>query len=309
MFLEQARRLSLSRVPLDDFREGSSLYRQAVADLAFARMCFGAHPVVRELEQLVGQAHSLLYQAGASKATNWKDFWLRTWPLRVRDAARPILLSLVLFWASALLGFLLTAHNPVLENLFVSGPMRAAIESKRLWTESLTRTAPAASSGIAVNNIQVSLMAWALGLTCGIGTLWLLILNGVMLGAIAAACLRAGMLLPLAEFVVGHGALELPAIWIASGAGLLMAEALLFPGRYRRRAELRLKGRHSVQIMIGIVPILLVAGTIEGFVSPSSLPGVAKAMLGLSLGLGLLAYILSARREPKQLGLAARDGT
>jgi uncharacterized membrane protein SpoIIM required for sporulation len=295
-FLEQARRLSLARVPLDLFRVGSLVYRQTVADLAYSRMCFPDHPVVKQLEQLVGQAHSLLYQAERSRSRNWTEFWRETWPVRVREAASPILLAIAIFWASAILGFVLTARNPVLEGFFVNPHMRAAIESKRLWTESLTRTAPTSSSGIAVNNIKVSLLAWGLGLTFGIGTVWLLIFNGVMLGAVAAACLRAGMLLPLAEFVVGHGSLELPAIWISGGAGLLMAQAMLFPGRYRRSVELRLKGRSSVQIIVGIVPMLLVAGAIEGFVSPSNLPGLAKAALGLSLGLALLGYILGAAR-------------
>jgi uncharacterized membrane protein SpoIIM required for sporulation len=122
-----------------------------------------------------------------------------------------------------------------------------------------------------------------------------------MLGAIAAACVRAGMLLPLAEFVVGHGSLELPAIWISAGAGFLMADAILFPGRYSRRVELRHKGRSSVQIVVGIVPLLLVAGVIEAFISPSNLPGIAKALLGLSLALALLAYInsrASSTRDP-----------
>ena len=297
VFLETARRLSLARVPLDVFREGSALYRQAVADLAYARMCFPDHPVVRELEHLVGHAHSLLYQAGRTKSTNWIEFWRVTWPTRVREAARPILFATALFWAGAALGFALTALNPTLESFFVSPEMQTAIESKRLWTESLTGAAPAASSAIAVNNIKVSLLTWGLGLSFGIGTVWLLVFNGVMLGAIAAACMRAGMLLPLTEFVVGHGSLELPAIWISGGAGLLMAEALLFPGRYSRRVELRLQGRRSVQIIVGIIPILLVAGAIEGFVSPSNVPGFAKALLGLSLAIALLGYIVAGGRS------------
>jgi uncharacterized membrane protein SpoIIM required for sporulation len=297
VFLETARRLSLARVPLDVFREGSALYRQAVADLAYARMCFPDHPVVRELERLVGHAHSLLYQAGRTKSRSWAEFWRETWPMRVREAARPILFATALFWAGAALGFALTALNPTLESFFVSPEMQTAIASKRLWTESLTGVAPAASSAIAVNNIKVSLLTWGLGLTFGIGTVWLLVFNGVMLGAIAAACMRAGMLLPLTEFVVGHGSLELPAIWISGGAGLLMAEALLFPGRYSRRVELRLQGRRSVQIIVGIIPILLVAGAIEGFVSPSSVPGFAKALLGLSLAIALLGYIVAGGRS------------
>jgi uncharacterized membrane protein SpoIIM required for sporulation len=295
-FVEKAGRLSLARVPLDVFREGSALYRQTVSDLAYARLCFPDHPVVRELEQLVGYAHSILYQAGRAKSRNWTEFWRETWPMRVREAARPILLATGVFWASAILGFVLTAQNPVLENFFVSPSMREAIAAKRLWTESLTGTAPSASSEIAVHNIKVSLLTWGLGLTFGIGTVWLLVFNGLMLGAISAACLRAGMLLPLTEFIVGHGSLELPAIWISAGAGLLMSQAMLFPGRYSRRVELRLKGRSSVQIIVGIVPLLLVAGAIEAFVSPSNIPGVAKALLGLSLAVALLGYIVARGR-------------
>lgn len=296
-FLGTARRLSLARVPLDSFRQGSALYRQAVADLAYARMCYPGHPVVRELEQLVGSAHSILYQAGRTKSRSWLDFWRDTWPARVRQAARPILLATAIFWVSAVLGFFLTVENPTLEGLFVSPDMRQAIEEKKLWTESLTRTAPAASSAIATNNINVSLATWALGLTFGIGTVWLLVLNGLMLGAIAAACFRAGVFLPLAEFVVGHGSLELPAIWISGGAGLLMAGAMLFPGRYSRRVELRHNARHSVQIIVGMVPLLLVAGTIEAFVSPSSISGIAKAALGLCLAVTLFGYI-AVRGQP-----------
>lgn len=281
-------------MPLDEFRRGSLLYRQLVADLAYARMCFAGHPVATELERLVSQAHSLLYQAGQTRSRNWWEFWRRTWPARVREASRHILLATGLFWVAAAVGFVFTAQRPFLESFFVSPPMRQAINSGKLWTESLTRTAPSAGSQIATNNIQVSLLVWALGLTFGIGTVWLLIVNGLMLGAIFAACLRAGMWRPLAEFVVGHGSLELPAIWLAGGAGLLLADALLFPGRFSRSVELRLKGRRSVELVIGTVPLLLVAAVVEAFVSPSNLPGPAKAFLGLTLSLALFAFVFTA---------------
>jgi uncharacterized membrane protein SpoIIM required for sporulation len=309
VFLEKARRLSLARVPLDAFREGSLLYRQAASDLAYARMQFPGHPVVKELGQLVGQAHSILYQSGRSRSSGWADFWRRTWPASVKTAARPILFAIAIFWVGSAVGFFLTAQNPVLERFFMSPAMREAIAAKRLWTESLTRTAPSSGSHIAVNNISVSLLTWALGLTFGVGTVWLVLFNGVMLGAIAAACLRAGMLGPLAEFVVGHGSLELPAIWISAGAGLHMADALLFHGRYSRRDQLRLHGRTSVQIIIGVVPLLLVAGAIEAFISPSDAPGVAKALLGLCLGLALLGYIMlcGARPQSGQEGDVVRE--
>lgn len=285
-------------MPLDAFREGSSLYREAVADLAYARMQYPDHPVVKELGGLVGQGHSILYQSGKAGSSGWLEFWRREWPASVRAASGPILLVTAVFWAAATLGFLLTAQNPALERFFVSPSMREAIAAKRLWTESLAKTAPNSGASIAVNNISVSLLAWALGISFGVGTTWLVIFNGIMLGSIAAACLRAGMLGPLAEFIVGHGSLELPAIWISAGAGLMMADAMLFPGRYGRRDELRRKGRASVKIMVGIVPLLLVAGAIESFISPSQAPGAVKAALALGLALSLLAYILIAGAAP-----------
>ncbi len=288
--------MSLARVPLETFREGSTLYREAVADLAYARMQYPEHPIAKELGRLVGQAHSILYQSERARSSGWMDFWRRGWPTSVRAAAGPILLATAAFWIAAVVGFFLTAQNPALERFFISPPMREAIAAKHLWTESLTKTAPSSGSHIAVNNINVSLLAWASGLTFGIGTMWLMIFNGVMLGAIAAACLRAGMLGPLAEFVVGHGSLELPAIWISAGAGFLMADALLFPGRYSRRDELWLKGRTSVRIIVGIFPLLLIAGAIEAFISPSEAPGLAKTFLALGLGLSLLAYIMIGGR-------------
>ena len=297
VFLDKAGRVSPAKVPLAEFREGGSLYRRAVSDLAYVRMRYADHPIVKDLEQLVGRAHSILYQAVRSDSRSGRDFWLSTWPNRVLEAARPIVIATSIFWIGAILGFLLTSWNPVLEGLFVSPPMREAIANKRLWTESLTRTAPSAGSQIATHNISVSLLTWGLGLTFGIGTVWLLLLNGLMLGAISAACLRAGMLVPLLEFIVGHGSLELPAIWISGGAGLILAQAMLFPGRYRRGVELRLKGRTSIQIVVGIIPLLLVAGAVEAFVSPSGIPGVVKAALGLCLGLSLVGFVFARGRS------------
>src|SRR5262249_28688557 len=153
--------------------------------LAYARMRFTGHPVSAELERLAGLAHSLLYQSGASRSRNWWRFWRRTWPAQVRATVRPILLATAIFWAGAGAGFLLTAQNPILENFFVSPPMRQAINSGKLWTESLTRVAPSASSQIATNNIRVCMLGWGLGLTFGVGTVWLLFYNGLMLGAIS----------------------------------------------------------------------------------------------------------------------------
>src|SRR5262249_139599 len=138
---------------------------------------------------------------------------------------------------------------------------------------------------------------WALGTTFGIGTIWLLIVNGLMLGVISAGCLRAGLLSELARFIVAHGALELPAIWIAAGAGLVLAQAMIFPGRYKRAVEIRHAGKESSQLLVGVTPMLLIAAFVEGFISPSNLPASLKVTLAVALLATYTGYIVSCSRR------------
>lgn len=296
-YVQQCGRLSLVRVPLEQFRTGSALYRRAVADLAYARMRYPGSSAVKELERLVARAHSVVYQARRTTSIGWWRFWFRTWPAAVRSAARPILFATGIFWFAAIVGLLAASAQPQFESFFVNPAMRQGMAKGHLWTEHITSVAPQASSHIATNNISVTLLVWALGITFGIGTAWQLVLNGLMLGAIFAACLRAGLSGALAEFVIGHGSLELPAIWIGAGAGFVMAEAMIFPARYSRSVELQLAARRSVQIVVGTIPMLLIAATVEAFISPSQLPGWEKATLGAVLALGYLAYVLFADRR------------
>jgi uncharacterized membrane protein SpoIIM required for sporulation len=297
-FIGEAGRLTLARVPLGQFRRGSLVYRQTLADLGYARMRFPKHQVVRELEQLVGRAHSVIYQARPVKRGDWRRFWTSEWPNLVVEAFPQILTATLIFLVVSVLGFILAAQFPILESFFISKGMRAAMDAGHLWTERITNVAPHASSAIATNNISVSILAWALGATFGIGTIWLLVFNGLMLGVISAACLRAGLLAPLGEFIVAHGALELPAIWIASGAGLLMGQAMVFPGRYSRSVELRHAGWRSARLLVGIVPMLLIAGFVEGYISPSNLHPSIKSALAIGLLAAYTVYVLScAKRE------------
>ena len=169
-------------LPLDSFRQGSAaLYRQAVADLAYARMCYPVIPWSESSKQPVGSAHSILYQAGRTKSRSWLDFWRDTWPARVRQAARPILLATSIFWVSAGLGVLLTVENPTLE--VYREPGHAA---GHRGEETLDGIAHPHSAGGLERDCDQQYQRLArdlvLGLTFGIGTVWLLVLNGLMLG-------------------------------------------------------------------------------------------------------------------------------
>jgi uncharacterized membrane protein SpoIIM required for sporulation len=150
---------------------------------------------------------------------------------------------------------------------------------------------PLAASGIMTNNLAVCFATFALGITAGIGTIRLMVTNGMLIGVIGAATWQAGMALQLWSFVAAHGVLELPAIFISGGAGLEIARGMLFPGLLPRRESLALAGGRAARLMIGIMPILIVAGVIEGFVSPSGIAAPLKFLLAAVLFAGLTTYL------------------
>ncbi len=155
---------------------------------------------------------------------------------------------------------------------------------------------PLASSNIMINNLSVSLGAVAGGVTAGIYTVVLLAFNGLNIGAVGTLVGQNNLAYGFWAFVFPHGTLELPAIFFASGAGLLLARAILFPGKYHRADALKLYGSQAVQLVYAIVPMLIIAGTIEGFFSPSPvIPAPLKYLLDIGLFALLVMYCCPRR--------------
>src|SRR6185503_6368708 len=119
-------------------------------------------------------------------------------------------------------------------------------------------------------NLSVVAAALATRMLAGLGTVYMMFFNGLLIGVVGTACHRAGMSLSLWSFVAPHGVLELPAIFIAGGAGLMLAKGLLFPGMLPRRDSIAESGGLAIRLFLGVVPMLVVAGLIEGFVSPTA---------------------------------------
>jgi hypothetical protein len=133
-----------------------------------------------------------------------------------------------------------------------------------MWTDSILGAEPQNSSAIMTNNISVCFMTFASGIVFGLGTLWYMIFNGFNVGLIATVCAQHGMALSLWSFVAAHGALELPSIFISGGAGLRLTTGLLFPGFLRRRDALAQAGGEAIRLLAGTIPLLIIAGTVEG---------------------------------------------
>jgi uncharacterized membrane protein SpoIIM required for sporulation len=150
---------------------------------------------------------------------------------------------------------------------------------------------PVASSGIMVNNMLVAFRVVSGGITGGLFTAFSLAFNGLFMGAIATLVGQHNLAYPFWAFVFPHGSLELPAIFLAGGAGFLIARGLLFPGNYRRVDSLKIYGFQAAQLVFGIVPMLFIAGIIEGFFSPvPQIPEPIKYLTGILLLTLLVVY-------------------
>jgi uncharacterized membrane protein SpoIIM required for sporulation len=166
--------------------------------------------------------------------------------------------------------------------------MIATMERHEMWTHSIVSVKPMATSAIMTNNLSVSFITFAGGITFGLLTLFTLFNNGIMLGVIGTACHQYGMSVALWSFVAAHGSLELPSILIAGAAGLRLGHAMLFPGNLRWKESIAQGGIEATRLVSGIIPLLVIAGCLEGFFSPSQAPVWLKFTVG-----GLLFTLLN----------------
>lgn len=233
-------------------------------------------------------------------------FYQETYPKIFRETFPQTLLAFAIFGLTAIAAWAVTMRDPAFAHRVLGPHMMETIERREMWTHSIVTVKPLAASGIMTNNLFVAFATFAYGITAGIGTIWMMALNGLLLGVVGAATLRAGMALQLWSFVAPHGVLELPAIFIAGGAGLEVARGLLFPGLLPRRESLALAGGRAARLLLGTVPMLFFAGIIEGFLSPSNVPMALKFLFSTVLFTGLVVYLNGARAP---LPATTREGS
>lgn len=282
----------LRALPGAELREFGLLYRQIAADLSAVRADKASATLEEYLNSLLSRAHNRIYSGRRAGFRSIAEFMVRDYPRIFRRLFPYVLTAFVVFLAGTALGVLLTLARPQFMHLFLGPQMLATIERHEMWTHSIVSMKPQASSQILTNNISVSFMAFVGGMTAGVFTLYLMFFNGLMIGVLGTACSQAHMAVDLFSFVASHGALELPSIFIAGGAGLRLAAGLLFPGVLSRRDSLALGARESIRLLAGVVPLLFVAGILEAFLSPSGLPAAAKFAIGAAL-LCLLGFWLA----------------
>jgi uncharacterized membrane protein SpoIIM required for sporulation len=233
------------------------------------------------------------------KRSGWGiiTFYRVEFPRIFRETFNYTLAATLLFLFAALVGALLTLHDAAFERYFVGPAMMETIEHHEMWTEDVLTIKPLASSKIMTNNISVCFATYASGILAGLGTIFEMLLNGFMMGVIGVACFEANMSNMLWSFVAPHGVLELPAIFISGGAGLILGRGLLFPGLLPRRESLAQAGAKSARLIFGVIPTLIVAGTIEAFLSPTHLPAPLKYIFAAALFSLFAVYLVKSGRK------------
>ena len=288
---------NLGSLTRSELQELGLLYRQTAADLAAIRQDPSSMHFARYLNQLMARAHNIIYAGHRQDYGAILSFFYRDYPAAFRRNLKYVTAAFLICIVGAILGTALTFQDPDFQIQILGPRMIQAIQHREMWTESIISIKPMASSHIMTNNLTVSFMAFASGITAGLGTIYMMFFNGLLLGVVGSACYMAGMSLKLWSFVAPHGVLELPAIFIAGGAGLKIAHGLLFPGVLPRKQSLVQAGKEATTLILGVIPLLFIAGTIEAFVSPTGIAVSLKFGFAAGLFALLLFYLfgLSAR--------------
>ncbi|HEV2911831.1 MAG TPA: stage II sporulation protein M [Pyrinomonadaceae bacterium] len=291
-------RSSLRRLHREEVRELGRIYRRTASDLAIARAESRDPRLITYLNSLVIRAHGRIYQADAQGGRRLRHFFTRDFPQTFRRTWRYTAITFTFFWVFAVIGFVGTWRDAEFSEFAgIDSGFRRTVTARIHWWEELNDANQVGSSRILTNNIGVTFYAFALGAMFGVGTLYLMAYNGAMLGSVFALVYRAGYGNDLLAFIIGHGVIELSCIYIAGGAGLLIGSALLVPGDLSRADALKTRGLEAIRLIAGCAVLLVIAGIIEGFISPAPINPAIKFAVAALTGIALFSYLLLAGRE------------
>jgi len=305
-----ARTARLASARTDDATDAVRLaddYRLLAHDLARARALMPASRSREYLESAYARAHATLHHGAWRLGSTLLRLFSEEIPAAVRWLRPYIVWSTLIFILAALAGYALVHRYPDLIALFAGPDLIASVEKGKLWTEGLLNVVPSSvlSVQILANNIVVSLFAYCLGFLFGLGTLYILGLNGLMLGAIFAFTGEHGLAGALFNFVVAHGCVELSVMCLSGAAGAAVGEALVRPGSGGRLESFRAAALRSGTVLLACAALLVGAGLIEGFVSPDPrFPLATRVIVGVGYWCLMLA-LLSGRLLPRRARAAA----
>jgi uncharacterized membrane protein SpoIIM required for sporulation len=292
----QSRLDRLAGARSDDATDAASVaddYRMLAHDLARARDLLPSTRTREYLEAAYAREHGALHQGAWHWGSALREYLRVDLPAAIAWLAPYLWWTTLIFVLAVAAGYTLVHRFPDLIGLFASPDLIASVERGKLWTDGLLNIVPSSvlSVQILANNVVVSLFAYCAGLFFGLGTLYILGLNGLMLGAVFAFVGAHALAGALAGFIVAHGCVELSVMCLSAAAGAAVGEALIRPGRAGRMQSFSEAALRSGRVLLACAVLLVGAGIIEGFISPN--PRVAvSARIAIGVGYWLLMVCL-----------------
>ncbi|MGE4283597.1 MAG: stage II sporulation protein M [Clostridia bacterium] len=287
----------LRKVDLNTLKNLDRLYRQTSAHLSYAQTYFPNSEACQYLNNLISRGHNYFYTRKKGSIKNAVTFFIYDIPYIIIKNWRFLIVSCAVFFIAFLFSYAYTWIEP--KNAYVFLPSQL-IHNLNLEGKGLDNIdSPIISGVIMSNNIYVSLLCFAYGISLGIGTIYVLLTNGFLLGALSAVAVKQGAALTYWSLILPHGIIELCAIFISGAAGLKIGYSLIHPGNYKRWDALTISSKEALKLIGIVIPMLIVAGFIEGFLTPSALSPHNKLIFAAFTGIFLTAYFAIGLAKPR----------
>ncbi|MBE14669.1 MAG: hypothetical protein CL867_00310 [Cytophagaceae bacterium] len=284
----------------------SSLYIEITDHLSYAQTFYPESKTLDYLNHLATQSHQIIYKTKREPSKRLISFFTSEFPLLMYHYQRQLLIAFITFGLFTAVGAYSAATdgefvrsilgdgyvNMTLANIEKGDPMAVYKDANELGM----------FIGITINNIKVAIMAFAYGMLLGIGTLYILMSNAIMLGSFQYFFYEKGLLWESMRTIWIHGTIEISVIIIAGCAGMVLGNGILFPGTYTRLASFKRGMKNGLKIMVSTIPLFVVAGFLEGFVTRhTEMPDwLAITIILLSLGFILFYYVYYPHRLYKK---------
>lgn len=284
------------------------LYRTASAHLAYAQTYYPGDEIGLYLNQLVARTHHALHAEQWKTSHRLGDFFKRRFIGYVLERRRFIALAFLLFMVGALSGFAAVWQDPLNLYALVSPEMADGINPDAVGKNHGEVQSAVMSTSIMTNNIRVAVLAFVSGITFGLLTVYVLFYNGILIGALTAVFWQSGKSYVFWAYILPHGVIELTAIFIAGGSGLYMGYRMINPGPYTRKYMLLRSVKESALLMVGTIPLFVIAGMIEGYITPSGLSLETKYIVAGATLIALALYVAYGRLNERRHTRLAAEG-
>lgn len=283
----------IKKLSIEEINAFLKLFKLASHHLAYAKTHYQNGQTIFYLNNLVSQCNTYVYTMPKPDVIDSLKRLVKEYPKVIRQYRYYILVAFSIFLVGAIMSFGMVYFKPDYATLFLDKSIIEGVSSGTSGSHASSWDYPLMSSYIMTNNILVALRAFIFGITLGVGTIYILFYNGLILGSLTALFYLYGDTVKYWSLILPHGVIELSAIFISGAAGFVIAKRFLIPGELKRSHSVINGAKQALSLMGGVVIMLIVAGIIEGFFTPLDIKPISKLLFALLTAILLGLYMMS----------------